>query len=118
MTNPNFKGPAGEEPTHVISSELSVLVYRMDSVENSIKILVEKFDHFAANYPNTQHLDLILKPLKNDLDDLEREVDVIKAEKQQERLQKERDTNTLKLAVLTAMLSPLVSSFVTYLLIR
>ena len=118
MTDPVFKGTSGDEPTHMISSELSVLVYRMNSVEDSIKLLVDKFDNFASNYPNTQHLDLILRPLKDDLDDLEKEVEGMKIEKQQERLQKERDGNTLKLAVLTAMLSPLVSSFATYLLIR
>ena len=76
-----------------------LLAYRMGQVEANLTRMNKRFDMFVENYPNAITLELMLKPLKEKVEDLET--------KEAERIsQSKTQTAQWRLAMIMALVSP------------
>jgi hypothetical protein len=87
----------------------NVLSYRLTRVEQELIKIDGKLDIFSQNYPNSQTLALMLDPLISRVRELE--------DKEKDEEKRKNDlVAQLKLAVVVAALSPLISVGLTILL--
>lgn len=93
------------------TGDLKVLSFRMGSVESSIKELSNKFDTFANDRPTQTHVDLIIQPLRDD-------VNLLKLKDQERERQKDRDNFTIRLAFTMALVGPIVSVIITTMVVK
>lgn len=98
--------------THTSDSvKLGILIHRMGTLELGMTDLGAKIDNMGTLYPTTIHVDLIVAPLREKINDLEDN----EKERERERI---RQTAQLRLALAVAMVSPIISLFITLLLDR
>ena len=91
------------------SVKLGILIHRMGTLESGLTVIGEKLDTMGTLYPTTVHVDLIVAPIRDRIKELEEN------EKERER-ESTRQTAQLKLALIVAMASPLISIFITLVL--
>jgi hypothetical protein len=93
------------------SVKLGILIHRMGTLESGMTDIGTKIDNMGTLYPTTIHVDLLLAPIRDKVKDLEDN----EKERERERL---KQTAQLKLALTVAMVSPIISLFITLVLDR
>lgn len=88
---------------------LAVMAYRMGAVERNVATLVERFDGVAQFYVTNATLMLTLNPLKERIEDLE------KNEKEREKT-RSNEQSQFRLAITVAVLSPMLSIVINLIL--
>ena len=91
------------------NESLAVIAYRLGQLETVVGKIDNKFDRVADLYVNHASLTLILNPLKEKINELENENKAKQTEKDQAASQ-------LRLAIIVAVMSPIVSAIVTILI--
>lgn len=93
------------------SVKLGILIHRMGTLESGMTNIGAKIDNMGSLYPTTIHVDLIVAPLREKILVLEDK------EKERDR-ERTKQAAQLKLALTVAMVSPLISLFITLVLDR
>lgn len=93
------------------SVKLGILIHRMGTLESGMTNIGAKIDNMGTLYPTTIHVDLIVAPLRDKITVLEDK------EKERDR-ERTKQAAQLKLALTVAMVSPLISLFITLVLDR
>lgn len=93
------------------SVKLGILIHRMGTIESGMTNLGAKIDNMGSLYPTTVHVDLVISPLRDKITVLEEK------EKERDR-ERTKQGAQLKLALTVAMVSPLISLFITLVLDR
>lgn len=88
---------------------LAVIAYRLGQLETVVGKLDNKFDRVADLYVNHASLTLIIAPFKEKIAELE-EVNKTR------EMQKDQAASQLRLAIIVAVMSPIVSAIVTILI--
>ena len=91
------------------SVKLGIVIHRMGALESGMADIGHKIDNMGTMYPTMMHIDLLLKPMRDKIDDLEGD------KKEKEREQATR-AGQLKIAIIMALFSPIVSILITLLL--
>lgn len=91
------------------SVKLGVLIHRMGSLEGAMTDVSTKLDNMGSLYPTMMHVDLIVTPLRDAINDLKKKEEARDSERT-------KTTNQFKLAVTMAFFSPVASALVYLLL--
>lgn len=94
-----------DDPLHEYSRYETILAYRMSVLETTVSGIGNQLEHFIAQYPTRELLDLLLSPLRNDIKELKVALETKEAEKRQLN-------NQLKIMVISVVASPIVSALV------
>lgn len=91
------------------SVKLGIVIHRMGALETGMADIGVKIDNMGSLYPTMMHIDLLLNPLREKITNLE---------KDQKEKEKEEATRLgqLKLAVIMAVFSPIVSIVLAFLI--
>lgn len=93
------------------SVKLGIIIHRMGALETGMTTMGEKIDNMGTMYPTMMHIDLLLNPLREKIAGLE-----------EDKKEKERDEDKrvaqLKLALIIALFSPIVSIVINLLIER
>lgn len=84
------------------SVKLGVLIHRMGSLEAGMSAIGQKLDNMGNLYPTMMTVDLLLAPLRSKISELE------EGKKEAER-EANRFTTQLKLALIMAVVGPILS---------
>lgn len=90
------------------SGHPDVVAYRLGQVEMGMREMTQKLGMIAENYPNTATINLLLQPMRDDIQEL-------KQQKEKEAEQKSNLSSQLKLGIAVAIMSPLFSLVITIL---
>lgn len=87
-----------------------VLAYRMGRVESQLGHIEGKLDLIAQNYPTTATIQLLLEPLKE-------KVEALETKNKEEESNRTAGAAQLKMAVIAAVVSPVITFVVTLILL-
>jgi hypothetical protein len=91
---------------HIYADDTNILAYRIGILETDIQGIDRKLDSFITMYPTKDILELILKPLRDD-------VNKLNIEKEKEAAEKAKNATQMKLLTYAAIIGPLGTFIIT-----
>lgn len=90
--------------------------YRLGEIEKDLTTLLSKLDSLPKDFVTQQTLNLVIRPIKDDIRDIQAERRTEAAAKGRENEQKKQQESQFKIAIIAAGVSPIVSIVLTILL--
>lgn len=104
-------GEVNTDPKFLYQDNLDVLAYRMGIVETDLKSMDIKLDRVINEYPTHHMLSLVLQPLRDKVDELEKE-------RRADQEHKVKASQSYKTAVFSAIASPIFSIIIVIALVN
>lgn len=95
-------GEANTDPKFIYGDDLNVVAYRLGIVETDLKSMDIKLDRIINEYPTHAMLELVIRPMRDKIKEIE-------DEKKAEVKEKYKQQQGLKVALFSAIISPIAS---------